>query len=365
MADWSVVLSHDLSAIRSTWVSLYESTPNFNPHMAWNFVAAWHHHLGKGWQPYLLTVYQSDQPIALLPLMRRGSQLSWLAAPRLDWATLLCPDSEHLPGIVRVFADYLRRTRWSMLDLHHLYPQTAELFTNALSEVWQHTEKRTELPYVAIRGRTWDEYLNSASAATRRQLRKPGNRLERDQLSARVETLTDPEQVAAALPILDHLNAQRSAVRSGALTGSKNDFLHQVYQDYAAQGRLCVYILYYNDTPAAHWTVFTAKGATFLWQTAFDSVFKFYSPGKMLLSSVLQASFERGDSVINFMQGMEQYKYRWVEDHAQPLARPVFYRSALQGKIAAWRREQRARLARSEWLHQLWVRLSHHLPTGV
>lgn len=76
----------------------------------------------------------------------------------------------------------------------------------------------------------------------------------------------------------------------------------------ATNGRLRAYILYVNDRPCAFWLGYTYHGTLYVDCTGYDSSLRKYSPGKFLLTQMLEDSCRENLKEIDFGYGEEWYK---------------------------------------------------------
>ncbi len=362
-AAWRIEIFDDLEAVHAIWDDLVAAMPDPGPFMLWDFAAIWWRHFGGTARLHLIVVFEGEQPRGLIPLTIDGRHGRWLAAPSADYVTPLFDPPESLPMILKLAADHLRSMTWATLDLGYLYPDRAHELITALAGVWYRIDDRMACPYIGVNGRSWADYWDAKPATRHKEMRKLRNRLAREKLNPQVKTITDPDRIVVLFPALAALHTRRQQSRSGhgSFRGAEGAFLREVSTTYAAKGRLTLGITYFNDQPAAYLFTFILDGATRFWRTSYDPFYRLYSPGKLLFFGALQDSFARGDWLIDFLQGLEPYKFQWTEA-LQPLVRPIFYRSRRRGWLDRSILSARVRLARIDGLHRLWVWVSHRLP---
>jgi len=362
-AEWRVQIHTDLEAVHTLWDELYAAMPDAGPFALWDYAAIWWRHYGKAFRLYVIVVLHNGQPCALLPLMYHGHVLRWLAAPKSDYVTPLFSAAADRSHVFAVFAEHLRGIPWAVLDLHYLYPDLAQHFIDAMRGVWYRVDDRMACPYIAVNGRSWQDYWTAKPAKTHKEMRELNNRLARNHLIAQVTTIAEPDRIAALFPALEMLHERRQQTRSGhgAFAGDSGAFFLEVCRAYAAKGYLTLSVAHYNDALAAYVVTFTLNRAARFWKTSYDPLYRLYSPGKFLFFQLLQHHFERNVYLIDFLAGQEPYKFQWTEQ-LQLLTRPIFYRSPLRGQFAAWRLQVRMRFARIDRLRRLWVWVSHRLP---
>jgi CelD/BcsL family acetyltransferase involved in cellulose biosynthesis len=343
LREWTVTAHHDLASIRPIWDALYEATPDSGPFMSWDYAAQWWTHFGKSYTPMLLVAERHTEPCGrvLLPLMREGSELRWFSTPGPDRVALLRDHPEDIPEALQALAEYLGNRRWSKLSLSYLNKQDADQIVTSFGDFPHRQDDSTGSPYIAIDGRTWEDYRMSLSHSRRADMRAVLRKLEHAEMTVRFETAIDAPGVERLFPVMQALTLAGPMPEKHALvTGEQGAFLHDLLVDYASRQWVQLTVMYLDDTAIAYSICFTMNGITGYWRADYDGHFQEYSPGKLLLYHLIEASFDAHDKTFDFMQGLERYKMLWTND-VQPLSYLIYYRNALHGQIA----QLKARLA--------------------
>ncbi len=326
----------DLDRVHKIWDALYEATPNAGPFMTWDYAAIWWRHFGRRNRLHILVATQQSVPghRALLPLMRKGSDLRWLATPGSDYVALLYDAPEALTDALKAVAEHLRRGLWAKLSLSYLRPDDAERLIGALDGLPYRKDESVGCPYIEIQNRSWNDYLAGLSHSRRGDMRAVERKLEKENLIVRYETTRDPVRIEQLFPTMHDITARSHIpVKKALFEGTHGTFLLTLLKSFAVRSWLYVKMIYLNEHPASYTVCYTMNRRTGYWMAAFDEVYNRYSLGKLLLFHLLKSSFEAEDEVFDMMQGLQPYKLLWT-DQIQPLTYLIFYRSPLLARAA-------------------------------
>lgn len=332
--DGSQVKTYDtLIAARDTWNRLHQATPKPGNFMTWEYANAWWKYFGASQRPFILVVSNGDKQ-AMIPLMRSGDQLRWLATPGPDNVAILHNSAEFLPEAVQVAAKFLRRQRWSKLSLTYLYEEEAKLFIEAFEGITHRADNSTGSPYIDINGRTWDDYLKSISGSRRRDIKDVQKGLDRSGAKVRFESIRDPQQIVDLIPTIKAIIAGNYMPEKIALMeGDQGELFVDLCREYAEKGWIELTMVYVDDKPAAYSLCYLMNNISGYWRTAFHEDYNHLSLGKLMLVRLMENSFNRGDKVFDFMQGLEKYKFLWTEQ-VQQLTYLTFYRNPLRKRLS-------------------------------
>jgi GNAT acetyltransferase-like protein len=100
-------------------------------------------------------------------------------------------------------------------------------------------------------------------------------------------------------------------------------------------------------------------GRLYWWIPAYDPELARFSPGRLLLESLIQASFERGDEVFDFLIGDEAYKWHYAT-HTRVIGSAGTPPASLRLEAEVKRRAKQA-LQGLPWLLARWPWLKHRV----
>jgi CelD/BcsL family acetyltransferase involved in cellulose biosynthesis len=73
----------------------------------------------------------------------------------------------------------------------------------------------------------------------------------------------------------------------------------------------------------------------YLWITTYDSAYYEFSPGRLLLTLLIQRCIERGVHAVHLLTGDQQYKREWRPTE-QPLRAVRWYAPTMKGRLLGW-----------------------------
>lgn len=132
----------------------------------------------------------------------------------------------------------------------------------------------------------------------------------------------------------------RNGTAVGA-TGAQHQFYRDLLQNAAASGHALVCELWFGDTLAASRLILRQNGMYVMLKTSYDERFSDYSPGRLLLRSVIEHAFESDpDGAIEFYTDADQNQLEWATGQRWIRHRTLYRWSvveALTVSLRAWR----------------------------
>lgn len=299
----------DLNSARRHWDRLAESAGH--PFATPEWMEAWWRHLGAGHEPATFACRDGDgEPFAILALgveRRLGARVARFAGH--GPADLLGPVCD--PADAPAAADALRGAV-AAARCHVLLGEQAPTELGYAQALGAAPISRQVCPSVAVRGRTWDEYLADRSQNFRQQARRKPRKLAREH---RVEyrLSADPERLDADLDVLARLHGARWGAASGALRGAALDF----HRDFAAaalrRGWLRLWTMEVDGEPVAALYGLRYGNVEWYYQSGRDPRWDGAAVGFVLLCHSMQAAFADGVREYNLLRGDEEYKRRFAD----------------------------------------------------
>ncbi|MGH8371922.1 MAG: GNAT family N-acetyltransferase [Gammaproteobacteria bacterium] len=314
------------------WDTLAEQI-GASPYLRPGWVAAWWHAFGIG-ELEIRTLRNRGQLVAVLPMIKHRSTLKSVANCHSPRFGLLAKDLASATELARtLFEAKPRRVSIAALD-----PAGS-----SMKACWRAAEEagyRTILhpyqrsPYLEI-DESWSEYESRLSRRLLVNLRRCRQRLKKLG-SVAIEIVDGHEQLdsfleeAFAVEASGWKGAQRTAIQCSPETVK---FYTDIANWAVSRGMLRIFFLRLGKHPLAMYYGLIKDGTCYLLKGGYDAAYARYSPGKMLMHSVVSYCFSAGLSSIEFHGDANQYKFRWANAvHAQK--RFDAYSPSLMGKIA-------------------------------
>lgn len=173
---------------------------------------------------------------------------------------------------------------------------------------------RVLCPYLQLdRFTDYSNYLSTRSKSLRQELRTARNRLVRHKVGSLFEVVhTFTVELLDKLQQI-HLSRIRSTAGRSSLFQDimKRKTLREYFlsTDFRVT-RFCA-LLRIGDSIAAYALCVRSGNTVYYWNVAYDPRYEKYSPGKLLLSNLIEWGFVNGVSILDFMTGDEPYKSEW------------------------------------------------------
>jgi CelD/BcsL family acetyltransferase involved in cellulose biosynthesis len=227
----------------------------------------------------------------------------WLQAPDVELAPLLDGLMRALPG----FPLLLSLTQCDPL----LLPRPAGL------------EQTRTLDYIATArvslGTTFEDYWQARGKNLRNNLKKQRNRLAADGIATRLETLTQPQDMAAAVADYARLETTGWKAQNGSAVGAGNAqgrFYTRMMEAFAQQGQARAYRYWFGEQLVAMDLCILERDCIVILKTSYDeSVPSGFSPALLMREEACRALF--GDASlarIEFYGKVMEWHTRWTEE---------------------------------------------------
>ena len=321
-----------LLACRPEWETLLAETGNRNIFLEWQWSFTWLSIFDA--KPWIVLIRDlAGRLIGVVPWMlerRQGvRQIRFVGAglAQPDHLDLIAHPSQ-MDTVAHALALWLntQRNQWDILKLDSL-DQDSRL-PAALDKILKPGLRRptTPCPYIDLSDiQDWTQFQQARLSAHMRSkgLRYLQNVLNRENPGqVFYEQVTDPAAVSTALECLITQHRERWAEKETYTPFEDEQFLnfHRTFATEAMRrGWLGLYRLRVGEQTIATVYGFHYGDKFFDYQHALDNNWSKVSPGRQLISFIVQDAIARGHSEYDFLCGTEKYKYSWtqIERHDQ------------------------------------------------
>lgn len=297
--------------LRDVWEGLVAASETPSIFNTWDFLEASWEVFAKpsGNRLAILVLREHGAPLGFLPLRLIIGRRLGLPTYRLkrlaSWETDRVPfafpkgrEAECAEAVLRFLDDW--RDRWDSLELREVAPDGGFLaalggWVQGRSDLVLHEVEASPSPYVALEG-SWEAYLSSLGATTRKGLRRRLKHLGELGPFA-VKSFCEPAQIGIGLERYLEVEARSWKPEAGQGIG-KNErnqaFYRRLLPRLAAQGRARVALLEQSDRFLAGLVELRLGGTAYASQTAFDRECAHHSPGFVLQALRLECSVQEG-----------------------------------------------------------------------
>jgi CelD/BcsL family acetyltransferase involved in cellulose biosynthesis len=333
--------------LRPEWTALLAESEADGFFMTWEWLRTWWKHLVDGRRLHVLTVRDDGRLIGLAPFAVRPTQLD--AHPVFRCFELLgtgqvgsdyldiCAQRGREADVVGALADVLVEGSLSY-SLRRMRPGSLveRLAARLADRQWILEAADDEVaPYVAYRGRTFDQYLSDLGSSHRYAFRRRLRGLEK-QYRVELFRVTEEAERSEALRALIDLHAARwkdRPVPSEAFSSPALVAFHEDISKVALErGALRLYLLRLDGKPVAGLYGFRHGGAFYFYQSGFDPAYAKQSVGLVTMGLVMRSAIEEGVAEFDLLHGTEDYKRHWARE-TRALRRAQLYPPGVRGWI--------------------------------
>lgn len=305
----SFIASEELIREWDELATRVQATPYLRP----GWVEAWWLAFGKG-ELQIKTVRRKGRLAALLPVVDYHGALRSVSNYHSPRAGLLAED---LPAAIELahalYKESPRRVSMTSLDPSGSSIKACRWAAEAagyktIARPYQRS------PYLDISS-SWEEYESGLSKNLRLNLRRAQARLAR-QGGLSIDVVSGPG--AADGPLREMFATEAASwkgLRGTAIVSQANtrNFYTNVARWAAAKGMLRLFFLRAGLHPLAAYYALQDKGTCYLLKGGYDSAYRHYSPGKLLLHAVVEHCFAAHLSRIEFHGDADAYKFLWAQ----------------------------------------------------
>jgi CelD/BcsL family acetyltransferase involved in cellulose biosynthesis len=165
---------------------------------------------------------------------------------------------------------------------------------------------------------SFDDYWNSRSKNLRHNMKRQTNRLKRDGIDVRFETLSAPQDMCRA--VADYGALEQSGWKAEMDTAVRADqaqgqFYKSMLSTFAADGQAAVYRYFYGESLVASDICIEGDDCMIVLKTAHDHSLKGTSPAQLMRFEIFRQAFDSGKiRRIEFYGPVMDWHLRWTEE---------------------------------------------------
>ena len=325
--------TEELHGLRPGWDDLLERCQSHTVFLTPEWLLTWWEVYGIGAKPFMVAVWKGTRLVGLLPAYLTGSgpdrKNGASRQLRLLGSTAVC--SDHLDGLANVGCEAQvvagwqtaireHQTEWDSLQFADL--DTEGLLYRALKDdsrswgkrlAWTEREAET-CPFITLPS-SWEAYLASLSAKTRREIRHD-RRVLINSTRMTVQAVTDASQLnkgMATFMNLHRMRRQSLGDQRSCFSDPRYERFHRlVSHRFAEREWLHLWFLLANGDPVAARCQFAYRGRIHDYLPGHDPGWDRYSVGLVLLSHCVEEAIRHGNGEVDLLRGAEAYKFRWT-----------------------------------------------------
>jgi len=305
-----------LASLSFEWQRLWESDCRAEIFQTPGWAKAWWRSYGQQYTLCSVVVYEEDELIGVVPLVKRDNVVQFLGTPQADYADIICEESrvtEVLAAAVRTLLNWSEG--WSECVLQHLAKHSR--IVRYHQKLPQQLRRRLHLVptecYQTIvlrdnREEVFKELLGKHHTRRRQNKLHKAGRIQ----FRHVETKVEAQEYLS--DFFRHHIRRRAVIgkKSSCASSEFCNFLRALVDEIEPSDRLRFGILELDSSALAWALGFRVNGKFLLYQHTFDVDAWDYSPGEVLLLNLLEYARENITREFDFGKGQEAYKNRFA-----------------------------------------------------
>ncbi len=170
-------------------------------------------------------------------------------------------------------------------------------------------------PYVPLPLRYQDYLAHCVDKKQRHEIRRKQRRAlrEAEVVFRVVDRAADPDTIVREMETFIQLQRMSRPDKAEFMTPQMEAFFTGLAVRMAQAGWLCLAFLELNGVPAAAYFNFQYRRRVYVYNSGYNpqADVAYLSPGWVLLGYLIQYAIARGERIFDFLQGSEEYKYRF------------------------------------------------------
>ncbi len=321
----------ELNAMEEIWSDLLDKCPDKNPFFTFNWICAWWEFFGMGRQLFVMVIYSRGEVCGIVPLMISREvllgitlrKLQFIGVKKSDYMGAIFVEDYELCWRLAIETIYENRSLWDVVELARMREES-DAFT-ALSQVlssreqdikyfFKHDNNCKGCPTIIMHG-DWKQYCDeNLSTKTLSKMRAYIRRIEKkaDEKISFVE-IVDKDKIREAFKEVSDLECRswKGEEQKGIFKGERNrEFLSRVCSVFAEAGVFSIYMLRLDNTLVAYAIGFNYGQKYYFYNTAYDPLWRMYSPGSILLMKIIEECFDKKNTEFDMLQGEDEYKLK-------------------------------------------------------
>lgn len=311
--SWIIEPASAFASRAGEWRALNDATLA-SPLLAPEFVAALLAHFGNGTE--VLARFEHGGQVAAMALLARRNALAWdTFQPSQAPVGLWLARSDCSPSML--MAGLLRALPGMALSLGLLQRDPALEARPASAGALASTDY-IDTARVTVQG-GFDAYWAARGKNLRGNLKKQRARLAREGVATRIEVLTEPRQVEAAIAAYARLEQSGWKAQQGTAVqqaGAQGRFYRALFESFCARGQGRIYCYWFGERLVAMDLCLVQDGVLVILKTAYDEAAPHgLSPALLMREDQFRAVFGEGAiGAIEFYGKVMEWHTRWTDE---------------------------------------------------
>lgn len=303
--------------LQTEWNALLHASAADTLFLTWEWQTTWWRYLGVGDLLILAARDDADRLVGLAPLLKTpvGRQLTLVGCVDVsDYLDLIVsPDYADVvyPLFVQTLAERDDWAEWSLCNVPADSPTLQRLPGLAQARGWRVEDIHEDVCPVIPLPTDWEAYLASLNKHQRHEVRRKLRRLQ-DEAQFDYRVVRAGPDLDTAINDFFRLHRLSHHDKARFMDERMETFFRAIITTLSQAGHLELALLYIEQQPAAAMLNFRYGDRLLVYNSGYDPAYRpNLSSGIVLLSLCIQDAIARGVRYFDFLQGDEEYKYRF------------------------------------------------------
>jgi CelD/BcsL family acetyltransferase involved in cellulose biosynthesis len=246
-----------------------------------------------------------------------------------DHLDLICAKNQKAEVLVKEIFKFLNYeyVQWDILYFVSLAVEgSLARWIQANKNYWRvRHDNKILAPYIRLDGGVVN-FLHQMKRKKRYNLKRE-KKILFEKENANLKKIKDRNELDNALDNLFELHkarAREKGIKSTFLAGKVLNFHKDISYIFLEMGMLRFYLLKSNNSPIAAAYCFVFEGKLYFFQTGMDPNRARFSPGKVMIFTILENLENENIKEFDFLEGDEQYKRYWAKNYRELVTCLIF-----------------------------------------
>ena len=313
-SDLTIQLKEEsFDSLQPEWLELLNKTVDGDVFQSPQWLRTWWDCFGKGASLKLFSIRSGSELIGILPMMQRGSTLSFIADPDVcDFHDAIVSGPQCAEALTHLVKTCLS-SGITTIELSGLRPDSFILsnippVAEALGLTTESAHEDTS-PWISPLTDSWDAYLNQLSGKDRHELKRKMRRLDASGLSPKYYSVDKISAQSNEMDDFLKLMALSREEKHGFLTQEREHFFRTLIENLSKAGIVKIFFLDLESKRVSACICFDYKNVYALYNSGFDPAYANLSVGLLLKAYSIQDAIANKRKAFDFLRGSEDYKY--------------------------------------------------------
>jgi CelD/BcsL family acetyltransferase involved in cellulose biosynthesis len=289
--------------------------------LTWEWLSTWLNHFGTGRALVVVVVRNGGEIAGIAPLIKERREgfirLGTIGVATLDYEDWILTDAAEKSKTVTAILNAVEKEGgWDYFQFNRIPEDTGTLplITRGLDQQkWRWRSKPSEQsPYVPVEG-NWDQYWASLSSRLRKNIARSERKLVEEHPPVMFREATIASDIRSFMTDLFAFHRERRLAEGGIegpfASEQMRDFYASLVARLSSAGWARLPYLHAGGRTVALQMNVEYAGSYLKMFPAFDATFEAYGVGRMLNVRILHDAFDRGLRSVDFLRGVEPYKF--------------------------------------------------------